>query len=138
MDIAVKQLHLTPESIKTHASIPHTISVPHSSLTCINLLHCWVWWSNERHILELSIEVRGGGGVLSWLCVCVQTKKQEKSRWEFLSKVEKTINPCNSPLHPAAKLAGIQPEAEKEKCVQEAYNPNSECYGCGVCALPLL
>mmetsp|Transcript_45054 Transcript_45054/g.114054 ORF Transcript_45054/g.114054 Transcript_45054/m.114054 type:complete len:283 (-) Transcript_45054:336-1184(-) len=60
-----------------------------------------------------------------------KTRKQEKSRWQFLSKVEKAVNPCNSPLHPAAKIAGIAPEAEHEKCIQEAYNPNSECYGCG-------
>lgn len=40
-------------------------------------------------------------------------------------------NPCNSPLHPAVN-AGLQPDASKEElCVQEAYTPNSQCFGCG-------
>lgn len=43
------------------------------------------------------------------------------------------INPCNSDLHPAAE-AGIKPEGEEELPVQEAYTPQSTCWGCGPAA----
>lgn len=41
------------------------------------------------------------------------------------------MNPCNSKLHPAVTEAGIPPDENEEKCVQEAYTPNSVCFGCG-------
>lgn len=41
------------------------------------------------------------------------------------------VNPCNSPLHPAVTEAGIEPESEEELPVQEAYTPESACFGCG-------
>ena len=41
-------------------------------------------------------------------------------------------NPCNSPLHPAVDAAGLEIVPDKEVLsVQEAYTPNSECFGCG-------
>ena len=47
-------------------------------------------------------------------------------------------NPCNSPLHPAAR-AGIKPDEEEVLSVQVAYTPKSTCFGCGAsrAALPL-
>eukprot|EP00191_Tetraselmis_sp_GSL018_P005002 CAMPEP_0177610344 /NCGR_PEP_ID=MMETSP0419_2-20121207/19712_1 /TAXON_ID=582737 /ORGANISM="Tetraselmis sp., Strain GSL018" /LENGTH=216 /DNA_ID=CAMNT_0019105609 /DNA_START=646 /DNA_END=1296 /DNA_ORIENTATION=- len=61
-----------------------------------------------------------------------QGKKSERRRWEFLSRKEQALNPCNSPWHPAAKLAGINPKhSEQQLSVQEAYNPLSACFGCG-------
>lgn len=43
------------------------------------------------------------------------------------------INPCHSKLHPAFTEAGIEPEEEEELPVQEAYTPESTCFGCGAC-----
>jgi acyl-coenzyme A thioesterase PaaI-like protein len=41
------------------------------------------------------------------------------------------VNPCNSPFHPAVE-AGIEPDHEAEELpVQEAYTPESSCFGCG-------
>ena len=34
-------------------------------------------------------------------------------------------------LHPAYVVAGIEPEDGGELCVQEAYTPESTCWGCG-------
>jgi hypothetical protein len=41
------------------------------------------------------------------------------------------VNPCNSKLHPSVTEAGIEPESEEEVSVQEAYTPESTCWGCG-------
>lgn len=41
------------------------------------------------------------------------------------------VNPCNSQLHPAVTEAGIAPDGSEEICIQEAYTPNSLCFGCG-------
>ena len=41
------------------------------------------------------------------------------------------VNPCHSKLHPAFTEAGIEPEEEEELPVQEAYTPESTCFGCG-------
>lgn len=41
------------------------------------------------------------------------------------------VNPCNSKLHPSVTEAGIEPESEEELSVQEAYTPESTCWGCG-------
>ncbi len=40
------------------------------------------------------------------------------------------LNPCNSPLHPAVLEGVIQPQGE-ELPVQQAYTPQSVCFGCG-------
>lgn len=44
------------------------------------------------------------------------------------------VNPCRSRLHPAFTEAGIEPEGEEELPVQEAYTPESSCFGCGPAA----
>jgi acyl-coenzyme A thioesterase PaaI-like protein len=44
------------------------------------------------------------------------------------------VNPCRSRLHPAFTEAGIQPESDEELPVQEAYTPESSCFGCGPAA----
>lgn len=55
-------------------------------------------------------------------------------RWDLLHEQGYNINPCNSKLHPAVTEAGIAPESEEEVPVQEAYTPESSCYGCGPAA----
>lgn len=50
-------------------------------------------------------------------------------QWEWMRKQGHEINPCNSKLHPSAK-SGIQPAADQIP-VQQAYTPNSICWGCG-------
>ncbi len=50
-------------------------------------------------------------------------------KWEWMRQQGHEINPCNSKLHPAVK-AGLQPAADQTP-VQEAYTPNSICWGCG-------
>ena len=50
-------------------------------------------------------------------------------QWEWMRQQGHEINPCNSTLHPAVK-AGLQPAADQTP-VQEAYTPNSICWGCG-------
>lgn len=35
-------------------------------------------------------------------------------------------------LHPAYTVAGLQPDEGSELCVQEAYTPESSCWGCGM------
>ncbi|GIL86360.1 hypothetical protein Vretimale_11689 [Volvox reticuliferus] len=52
------------------------------------------------------------------------------SSWEQLKKDGIRVNPCQSPHHPAAVEGVAEPEGE-ELCVQEAYNPESRCFGCG-------
>lgn len=44
------------------------------------------------------------------------------------------VNPCRSRLHPAVTEAGIEPESSEELPVQEAYTPESSCFGCGPAA----
>jgi hypothetical protein len=54
------------------------------------------------------------------------------ARWRLLGERGHPINPCNSPLHPAVSEAGIMPDPRQpELCLQEAYTPESTCYGCG-------
>ncbi|GLI67750.1 hypothetical protein VaNZ11_012004 [Volvox africanus] len=52
------------------------------------------------------------------------------SSWGQLKKDGVRVNPCQSPHHPAAVEGVAEPEGE-ELCVQEAYNPESKCFGCG-------
>jgi hypothetical protein len=54
------------------------------------------------------------------------------ARWRLLGERGHPINPCNSPLHPAVSEAGILPDPHQpELCLQEAYTPESTCWGCG-------
>jgi hypothetical protein len=46
------------------------------------------------------------------------------------------VNPCNSKLHPSFTEAGIEPDSEEELSVQEAYTPESNCWGCGARCKP--
>ena len=57
--------------------------------------------------------------------------RAEGLKWSWLQKQGAEVNPCNSALHPAV-LAGLQPKGN-ERSVQEAYNPSSQCFGCGAC-----
>ncbi|KAI8466051.1 MAG: HotDog domain-containing protein [Monoraphidium minutum] len=54
----------------------------------------------------------------------------ERKRWEALKEQGHAINPCNSEHHPAAE-AGLEPDGTEVLPVQEAYTPNSTCWGCG-------
>lgn len=56
---------------------------------------------------------------------------EDKARWEMMVAQGHKINPCNSMLHPAVTEAGIMPEGQQELCVQAAYTPKSQCFGCG-------
>ena len=55
--------------------------------------------------------------------------RSEGLKWTWLQKQGAEVNPCNSALHPAV-LAGLKPKGN-ERSVQEAYNPSSQCFGCG-------
>ena len=53
------------------------------------------------------------------------------NQWEWMKSQGHKINPCNSPLHPAvAEGLGVD-TSSKELSVQQAYTPNSMCFGCG-------
>lgn len=41
-----------------------------------------------------------------------------------------SVNPCNSPFHPAVRLAALLP-AEDEKPIQHSYAAEAHCFGCG-------
>lgn len=57
------------------------------------------------------------------------------ARWRIMLEKGHAVNPCNSPLHPAVSEAGILPDAtQPELCLQEAYTPESTCWGCGPAA----
>lgn len=55
-----------------------------------------------------------------------------KENWEQLRDAGHKVNPCNSPLHPAA-LAGVPLASldEAVKSIQESYDPHSLCFICG-------
>ena len=55
--------------------------------------------------------------------------RSEGLKWTWLQKQGAEVNPCNSALHPAV-AAGLQPRGDA-RSVQEAYNPSSQCFGCG-------
>ncbi len=61
---------------------------------------------------------------------CLAGQAPAGIEWEILKKEGHDINPCNSHLHPAVR-AGIEPESEEVLSVQEAYTPDSVCWGCG-------
>lgn len=50
-------------------------------------------------------------------------------KWKVLVDKGYQVNPCNSKLHPAVQ-AGLTVVGE-EISVQQAYTPNSQCFGCG-------
>jgi hypothetical protein len=56
------------------------------------------------------------------------------AQWEVLRQQGFQVNPCNSKLHPSVTEAGIEPDSEEELSVQEAYTPESTCWGCGPAA----
>lgn len=56
------------------------------------------------------------------------------AQWEVLRQQGFQVNPCNSRLHPSVTEAGIEPDSEEELSVQEAYTPESTCWGCGPAA----
>jgi hypothetical protein len=57
------------------------------------------------------------------------------ARWRVMVEKGHAVNPCNSPLHPAVAEAGILPDTSApERCLQEAYTPESTCWGCGPAA----
>eukprot|EP00884_Botryococcus_braunii_P017515 jgi/Botrbrau1/4447/Bobra.0348s0035.1 len=52
-------------------------------------------------------------------------------KWEVLRSEGHDLNPCNSRLHPSVVEGGIEPRESTEIPVQEAYTPDSRCFGCG-------
>ena len=44
------------------------------------------------------------------------------------------INPCRSRHHPSVNADGIEPLEGDEVAIQDAYTPESECFGCGPAA----
>jgi hypothetical protein len=55
----------------------------------------------------------------------------EVERWSRLQRQGVKVNPCNSPLHPAA-VAGVAPaKPGKALSVQEAYDPQGMDFACG-------
>lgn len=55
----------------------------------------------------------------------------KSGQWAFMRHRGYDVNPCKSQLHPAVTQEGIEPESGEELCVQEAYTPDSVCFGCG-------
>lgn len=81
--------------------------------------------------------------LLSSSCVVEQKKSSftklahegsESGQWALLRRKGYEINPCNSKLHPSVTVEGLEPDSEQEVCVQEAYTPDSVCFGCGPAA----
>jgi acyl-coenzyme A thioesterase PaaI-like protein len=56
---------------------------------------------------------------------------EHNGQWSLLQQKGYDINPCKSKLHPAVKAEGLEPEDGEEVCVQDAYTPDSTCFGCG-------
>lgn len=78
----------------------------------------------------------------SWLSGTLQRAKttfarhmteegEHNGHWSLLQQKGYDINPCKSKLHPAVRSEGLEPEEGEEMCVQEAYTPDSVCFGCG-------
>jgi hypothetical protein len=54
--------------------------------------------------------------------------------WLKLARAGLPVNPCNSPFHPAAKVAPLAPPpAAPRLSVQAAYDPRGMCFACGAC-----
>ena len=54
-------------------------------------------------------------------------------QWARLAQRER-LNPCNSPLHPAAKAGVVPPQpGARALSVQEAYDPQGIDFACGAC-----
>eukprot|EP00197_Chlamydomonas_leiostraca_P008153 CAMPEP_0202869616 /NCGR_PEP_ID=MMETSP1391-20130828/12551_1 /ASSEMBLY_ACC=CAM_ASM_000867 /TAXON_ID=1034604 /ORGANISM="Chlamydomonas leiostraca, Strain SAG 11-49" /LENGTH=282 /DNA_ID=CAMNT_0049549953 /DNA_START=79 /DNA_END=927 /DNA_ORIENTATION=+ len=60
-------------------------------------------------------------------------EKDKKAQWQALvsQTPDGRINPCNSKLHPAVLEGVVAVNDADELCVQEAYTPQSRCFGCG-------
>jgi hypothetical protein len=54
-------------------------------------------------------------------------------RWSMLIDQGIDVNPCRSTFHPS-RAEGIEPAEGEELSVQDAYTPESECFGCGPCS----
>eukprot|EP01025_Chloroclados_australasicus_P018952 TRINITY_DN2013_c0_g1_i2.p1 TRINITY_DN2013_c0_g1~~TRINITY_DN2013_c0_g1_i2.p1 ORF type:complete len:237 (+),score=21.60 TRINITY_DN2013_c0_g1_i2:352-1062(+) len=61
-----------------------------------------------------------------------KTQSTDADKWQFLSERGLNLNPCNSPLHPAVIQGVISLKEGKEVSVQEAYDPQGICFGCGI------
>lgn len=72
----------------------------------------------------------GGQRFFSWQDKGTSAHDPAKT-WKLLHKQGYEVNPCRSPLHPAVIEAGIEPDSEEELSVQDAYTPESSCWGCG-------
>ncbi|GLC36724.1 hypothetical protein PLESTM_000495300 [Pleodorina starrii] len=53
------------------------------------------------------------------------------SSWEQLKRDGVPVNPCQSPHHPAVVQGVVSTPKGEGLSVQEAYNPDSQCFGCG-------
>eukprot|EP00877_Chromochloris_zofingiensis_P004497 jgi/Chrzof1/14048/Cz08g22160.t1 len=67
----------------------------------------------------------------AWYRTFAQLHRKGGSQWHVMVQQGHNINPCNSMLHPAVKEAGILPGEGEELSVQQAYDADSKCFGCG-------
>lgn len=59
-----------------------------------------------------------------------KSKLPRGTEWRMLQLKGESINPCNSPFHPAVRLAALLP-SEGEKPIQHSYAAEANCFGCG-------
>lgn len=93
-------------------------------------------WTQSLELLIPGLQVQLAAVPSNWNIGSVRghaTKKGSNTskQWELLHHQGYDVNPCNSPLHPAVTEAGIEPDSDEELPVQEAYTPESACFGCG-------
>ena len=58
------------------------------------------------------------------------TTSSHNSRWALLKERGVNVNPCRSALHPSTDEA-VDVEQGEELSIQQAYTPDSTCFGCG-------
>lgn len=89
------------------------------------------------HKARVGIISRGWlfGATKSTFARQVPEEREQSGQWSLLQRKGYDVNPCKSKLHPAVTREGLEPEAGEEVCVQEAYTPDSVCFGCGPAAL---
>ena len=64
-----------------------------------------------------------------------EANRAELDQWARLAARER-LNPCNSPLHPAAKAGLVPPQpGARALSVQEAYDPQGMDFACGACCV---
>jgi hypothetical protein len=125
---------------KTSAELVDACRSPYASLdTDLKLLSQSGLYAKENRGSYLGSPVR----LLYSSCVAEQKKSSftklaheggENGQWALLRRKGYEINPCNSKLHPSVTVEGLEPDSEEEVCVQEAYTPDSMCFGCGPAA----